>query len=226
MLRVACHQPGFLPWLGFMNKLAQVDTMVLMAGVAISDDAYVNRVRSPAGGWLTVPVAHGEPGTLIRDVRIAQGRGFEKLIRTIEQGYCSSRWPHGARVVRVVEVMRRFKPGDRVLDLNVACLEEMRALFGLNAVSIVVDDKVRTDGSTMERLIDLIRAHSDGKEVTYFMGAGGRGYCVPKLVPPGMSFMVQEVRRHVSPGSALQVLAEMRSPCVPLNEAATWASYR
>jgi hypothetical protein len=72
---VACHQPNFLPWLGYFAKLARSDRFVLLDRVQFprtSRGTYTNRVQLLIGGqpaWLTVPVVR-EGVQAIGDVRI------------------------------------------------------------------------------------------------------------------------------------------------------------
>ena len=89
---IACHQPNFLPWLGFFDKLAQCDRFVLLDDVQFprtSRGTYTNRVQLMIGGkpaWLTAPVcARGSSGSARRASTIAS-RG-DAGVRTIEMEY-------------------------------------------------------------------------------------------------------------------------------------------
>lgn len=56
---VACHQPNYLPHLGFFHKMKEADVFVLLDSVQFSDGFYQhrNRIRCENGWkWLTVPV--------------------------------------------------------------------------------------------------------------------------------------------------------------------------
>jgi hypothetical protein len=59
---VAIHQPNFLPWLGFFDKLARADVFVLLNSVQFprtSKGTWINRVKLLVGGearWATVPI--------------------------------------------------------------------------------------------------------------------------------------------------------------------------
>jgi len=58
-LKVAIHQPGFLPWLGFFEKVASVDCFVLLDTVQFEKNSFDNRNRvrdKTSAHWLTVPV--------------------------------------------------------------------------------------------------------------------------------------------------------------------------
>jgi hypothetical protein len=56
---VAIHQPHYLPWLGYLHRMAQVDLFILLDHVQFERRNYQNRSRIRNDGeahWLTVPV--------------------------------------------------------------------------------------------------------------------------------------------------------------------------
>jgi len=60
MIKVAIHQPNFLPWPGYFAKLMQADIFVLLDDAQFSKNNIINRVRilgDTAPRWLTLPVA-------------------------------------------------------------------------------------------------------------------------------------------------------------------------
>jgi hypothetical protein len=64
---LAAHQPQYLPWLGFFDKLAQADVFVLLDTVQFKKNEWQNRnrIKGPTGPqWLTVPVRHRFPQTI------------------------------------------------------------------------------------------------------------------------------------------------------------------
>ena len=89
---VAIHQPNFLPWLGFFDKLARADVFVLLDSVQFprtSKGTWINRVKLLVGGrkqWATVPIVRSEGSVLpIAEVRIDEAQPWrKKLLRTIE----------------------------------------------------------------------------------------------------------------------------------------------
>ena len=56
---VAAHQPSFLPWLGYLDKLAKADVFVVMDDLQYEAQNFVNRNRLKlANGphWMIVPL--------------------------------------------------------------------------------------------------------------------------------------------------------------------------
>ena len=92
-MRVAIHQPNFMPWMGLFQKLYMADVFVLLDHVQASGGrSWLSRNRLIVGGrstWLTVP-SHksGRFGQRIRDVEINYQADFvSKLLKTIEYNY-------------------------------------------------------------------------------------------------------------------------------------------
>ena len=69
---VAVHQPQYLPWLGYFDKILRADIFVLLDNVQFKKNEWQNRNRiKTAQGpqWLTVPVGYKYP-QLIKEVAI------------------------------------------------------------------------------------------------------------------------------------------------------------
>jgi len=87
-MRVAVHQPNFLPWLGFFHRLALVDRFVVFDHVqAMGGRTWLSRNRLLIGGqprWLSLPVKKsGRLGQAVSEVEVSyQGDFAPKHLRT------------------------------------------------------------------------------------------------------------------------------------------------
>jgi hypothetical protein len=89
---LAAHQPAYLPWLGYLEKIARADVMVHLDNVQFERGGHThrNRIKTPSGPlWLTVPVhARGHLETTIRDLAIDSARDWRgKHLKSIAQNY-------------------------------------------------------------------------------------------------------------------------------------------
>src|SRR5438093_11374148 len=108
-MRVAIHQPQFLPWLGYLDKIDQADLFVVLDNVQFKKNEWQNRNRSPTAQgwqWLTVPVLH-TVGQRIMDTSINQTVDWQsKHLRDVDMHY--GRATHRQQFVeRLRDVSRR-----------------------------------------------------------------------------------------------------------------------
>ena len=184
---VACHQPNFLPWLGFFAKLARSDRFVLLDDVQFprtSRGTYTNRVQLMIGGtpaWLTVPVVR-EGVQRIREVRIDDRQPWRrKALRTIEMNY--ARLPGFAATMPLVRELLELDT-DRIAVLNE---EAIRRLAPAHAHKLVrQSDLPPADAAGTDLLIELVRAVGGD---AYLSGDGADGYQEePKYAAAGLGF--------------------------------------
>jgi len=92
-VKVAIHQPHYLPWLGYLAKWAAADVFVLLDTVQYEKNGWQNRNRiktreGPA--WLTVPV-RAPLGTPIREVGVDARQPWRRRhARAIEHAYADA----------------------------------------------------------------------------------------------------------------------------------------
>lgn len=96
---VSLHQPAYLPWLGYLEKVSRADIFVFLDNVQFGGkkDNFVNRnkIKTPQGAqWLTVPVKlHGHSGALLGQVSIDDTQPWRtKHLKSIEMNYRKSRY--------------------------------------------------------------------------------------------------------------------------------------
>lgn len=91
MKSVAIMQPYFLPYLGYFQLLAAVDTFVVLDDVNYINQGWVNRNRLLLNGaphTFTVPLRSASQNKLICDIELVSENNWRhKLTRTIQQSY-------------------------------------------------------------------------------------------------------------------------------------------
>ena len=71
---VAGHQPNYLPWLGFFDKMRRSDVFIIEDNVQFERQGFTNRnkiLTVDGVRWLSVPVEHANKPLLINEVKIA-----------------------------------------------------------------------------------------------------------------------------------------------------------
>ena len=156
---VAAHQPHYLPWLGYLDKLAKADVFVVMDDLQYESQNYQNRqrLRLPTGpAWLTVPLEHGAQTDRICDKRI-DNTGSDKQHwqrrhwLTIENNYSRTRY-----FARYAEELREVytRTWDRLLDLDLKLLSLARTWLAIET-PVVLASSLGLAGHKTERLVDM-----------------------------------------------------------------------
>src|SRR5436190_10333101 len=90
---IAIHQPHYLPWLRYFEKIARSDIFIVLDDVQYEKNGFQNRNKIKTGqGWmyLTVPVRKPTQRPLV-EIEIDNGIGWrEKHRRALEMNYCKA----------------------------------------------------------------------------------------------------------------------------------------
>jgi hypothetical protein len=160
---VAIHQPNFLPWLGWFDKLARADVFVLLDHVQFprtSKGTYVNRVKLLVGGkdaWVTAPIVRASGSVQrIDEVRVDDAQPWrDKLLRTVQHNYArADAYDEIAPLVR--DVLGR--PTDRLAELNEHSVRRIAELLGLDESKFVRSSTLGVTSHATELLIELTKA--------------------------------------------------------------------
>jgi len=177
MTLVAIHQPTFLPWLGWWDKLVRADVLVLLDDVQFpkKGGTWMNRVRMLVGGeprWVTVPVDRAYKGTRrVHEMRIDESKPWrENMLATVRGSY--ARAPYAQEVMPVLEEALRART-DRVAELNERAIRLLGDLLGLDKSKLVHQSELRVSGAGTQLLVEVCRAVGGD---TYLSGDGSDGY--------------------------------------------------
>ncbi len=171
-MRVVIHQPQFLPWLGYLDKIDQSDCFVILDNVQFKKNEWQNRnrIRTAQGWqWVTVPVLHSF-GQLIREVRINQSVDWKSQhLRAFQIHYGKLPYFHRYFPQLWHVYNRRW---EKLTDLTVAVLHWLLETFEIDTPIRMASEMNLREDST-ERLIDVCKGVG---ATTYLAGAGATGY--------------------------------------------------
>lgn len=171
---VSAHQPNFLPWLGFFDRMERADLFVLVDHVQFERQNYQNRTRVKTGAgprWLTVPVFQRSQEERIveklidnqRDGKLRWGR---KLFLTLKYSYQAAPYfdRYAPEIQRILD--RRW---ERLIDLNLELLDFCRRELGI-VTPLVRSSSLPIQGAKSDMVLDLCRSVGAN---AYIAGLGG-----------------------------------------------------
>ena len=173
---MAIHQPNFLPWLGYFDKIRRSDVFVMMDNAQFSKTGgtWTNRVQMMVNmepAWVTVPIVRAYHGLrTIREMRINDSQPWRaKLLRTIELNY--GRAPHFTEVAPLVRELIE-QPTTDLAEYNLTAIRTICGELQLTT-PIVVGSSLATVGRSTDMLIAMVKAVEG---TAYLAGGGASGY--------------------------------------------------
>jgi hypothetical protein len=175
---IAIHQPHFLPWLGYLHRMAQVDAFVLLDHVQFERRNYQNRTMIRMNGaahWLTVPVVQRSQQERIVDKEVDNGRDdtryWGKLCATTLQhvyGKAAFYRDYAPALRAILE-----KRHARLVDINQATLDFLRDAFGVRT-PLLRSSELKVSGQRADLVLEICKAVGADRLLA---GMGGsRGY--------------------------------------------------
>lgn len=216
---MAAHQPQYLPWLGYFNKMASCDLFIYLDDVQYKKREYQNRnkIRVKEGWqWLTVPV-------------VSKGR-FDQEIRRVEIEPGSS-WSHDhwAGIRLAYGKAGAFHEHEAALaalyaqpwtKLDAMCRgfnEWHRGAFRIST-PVALSSSFAVTTQKTRRLVDLCKACGAD---TYLSGQGAKEYLEPQLfTEAGIRLKFQEFRPPAYPQSHPGFEPNMAAADLILNQGA------
>lgn len=189
-MKCAIHQPQFLPWLGYLDKMSKADVFVYLDNVQFKKNEFQNRNKirvENEARWITVPVQHSL-GTPINRVRIADRRPWRRKMRaTIEQSYRTAP-AYTERIEPLTDII--LNDWDSIASLSRATADWLAACFRVDTPTLVCSELPAFSTDPTQRLIDICR-HVGAD--TYLSGAGGRDYLqTDKFADAGVALEFQD----------------------------------
>ena len=168
---VSIHQPNYLPYLGFFDKIRLSDVFVILddAQFVGRDYHHRNKIRTSQGWqWLTVPV--DKKRVPIKDIKINNKSDWANIHFTaIRANYLKTPFfrKYETDINRIYE-----KNYEMLVDLNVELILFLLDAFKINT-KILYSSEFGFNSKSTQKLIDIVEALGTD---TYLSGSGGRKY--------------------------------------------------
>jgi hypothetical protein len=203
---VVIHQPDFLPWLGFFDRLRSADLYIVLDHVQFIRRGWTHRdmIKASAGAtWLTLNIQKAHQNTPIRDIQLTPGKDWRQdNLNLILENYRKARF--------FSEVFPRLE------NLYARPIENMAAmnLAGLDLLGDMLDTKtprlfsseMSPEGASTMMLVDLLRKAGATR---YVSGLGARAYLDTALVEKAGIELVWQDFTH-------PVYRQLHGPFVPM----------
>ena len=171
-MRVGIHQPNFLPWIGYFNKVARVDKFVFFDDVQLPrGKSFCSRTKILVNGqesWLTIPVIGRSDLVLIKDTKVNNTINWKtKHLKTLELNYRGTRY--FSEFYSIIEILYATD-SDYLIDYNIPLIIELCKYLKINT------DFIRSSGIPSESnntgLNRLIEINTFLGADTYISGSG------------------------------------------------------
>ena len=171
---LAAHQPSYLPWLGYLDKLARADVFVLMDDLQYEKDNFQNRNRlklNNGPAWVTVPLEKGSQSDRICDKRIQNGGSPKEHWQRKTWLTLETHYGRAAYFDRYKDELFYLyhRPWQKLVDVDRHVLDLACGWFGLDT-PILRSSELLLRGEKTARIIDMCR--KVGAD-TYLSGRGG-----------------------------------------------------
>jgi hypothetical protein len=176
---VAIHQPNFLPWLGYLERMAQSDLFIILDHVQFERRNYQNRTLirlEDEARWLTVPVVQLSQKETIIEKRVDNPDEIKTRwwgpshFLTLRYAYRKAPYLdlYAPRLQQILEAR-----WEKLVDLNLATLDFLREAFDIRT-PMVRSSELQVEGARSELMLNLCKVAGAN---TFLGGMGGsRGY--------------------------------------------------
>ncbi|UCD35483.1 MAG: WbqC family protein [Nitrospiraceae bacterium] len=171
---LSVHQPQYIPWLGYFDKILKSDCFVVLDQVQYKAREYQNRnrIRTNHGWmWLTVPVkSSGQGRQKISRIKIDNSTGWRKKHSDSLRTWYKKAESFHDHFPFFEDVFTR--DWDDLQDLNIHIMRYMLEKLGIHR-TVYFESDLDITATKTERIIDICRKLNAD---VYLSGSGGRDY--------------------------------------------------
>lgn len=174
-MKIAIHQPDYIPYLGYFYKMYLSDVFVFLDDSQFQKNYLNNRnkIKTPQGWtYLTIPVERKNGlATNINETRTIDEKGWkEKHLKALEMNY--KKCPYFNEIFPEIKyiIMQDYKS---LSELNEALLIHIARKFNILPEIVANSSELHLTTKKEERVLDIIK-HYGADE--YISGNGARQY--------------------------------------------------
>ncbi|MFH1968249.1 MAG: WbqC family protein [bacterium] len=176
-MTITIHQPEYLPYIGFFERLAVSDAFVILDDAGYQKNGFINRnkIKTKNGPkWITVPVKGRSPNLKINEVLIDNSKKWgDSQWGSIVSAYAKA--PYFKEYSGFFQEMF-MKKWEKISDLDIYLIENINKFLGVD-LEIIKSSDLKASGAGTERLINICKKL--GADV-YLSGPGNEEHQVKK----------------------------------------------
>lgn len=175
---IVIHQPDYLPYLGFFQRLLNADLYISLDHVQFvhSNRSWTHRdkIKTPQGAkWVTVAVKKAPRDTPINQIELADTGWRDENLNLFEQNYRKS--AYFAEVMPHIHLLYSMQC-ELLCEFNIASIEMLMDLLDVR-VPWIFSSELDPQGVKNELLVDLLlKSHG----TNYLSGVGAKNYFDPE----------------------------------------------
>ena len=194
---MAGHQPNYLPWLGFFDKMSKCDVFVIEDDVQFIYHEFQNRNKIKTSNgikWLTVPVKEGRKRKKFSEIFISNEKNWSRRHwLNLKNSYGKS--PYWNEFCDFFEETYE-KKWNKLIDLNLYLIKGIMDFLNIET-KLVLASSINVSGKKNDLIIAQCKALG---AKTYLSGAGARTYLdIDKLEREGIKVVFQEFEHPIYP---------------------------
>ncbi|MCW4000955.1 MAG: WbqC family protein [Candidatus Bathyarchaeota archaeon] len=151
----AGHQPNYLPYLGFFDKIRRSDIFIIEDAVQFEQQGFTNRNRvltSDGVRWLSVPIKHAKKPLCINEIEIAtsaEANWRQRHWLTLKHNYCKA--PYWSKYADFFEDTYQ-REWTMLIDLNMHLIRGIMGFLHMDK-PIVFGSSLTAEGKKTELII-------------------------------------------------------------------------
>jgi len=215
-ITVSSHQPNFIPWVGFWNKLINSDIFVLATGIQFVRRSFGNRViMSDNNSWATIPVIFKFDS--YDKILISDMNAVNQIGRRIIHWSNQKKYKYSDRLTPIIE---RFIKNDEnnLCKLNIDLIKLILKQINHTSTKLIIDNTLWKDQNKNNMISALVNKYGN----TYMSGASVKKYLSRNDINDIKYVYVQKIDSDIGVETILHTIAFEKNPIEFINKSATW----
>ena len=196
---VVIHQPDFMPYLGFFDRLLKAELYVVFDNVQYvrGSRAWTSRdkIKTPKGEkWISVGIKKAVYGAAINEVMLRQdSEGRTHHLNLIQENYRKTEYYQEI----LPYIMDLYSiPCEKMVDFNMSSIRMLMKLFDIQ-IEMVMASSLKAEGKSNELIVSIMKELGCSH---YLSGTGAKDYFISDPYErAGIEVIWQEFKHPVYP---------------------------